>query len=117
MIGIQLLGLVVGLAAMHLSYLYYKRASFTRRELFFWLAIWMAFVFVTVFPRSVAPVVGVLGLNRPMDLIMITAFIILFALTFHNYIVNRQQKNKLERLVRELALKDLRKYEDPRENS
>ncbi len=107
MIGIQLIGVVVGLAAIHLTYLYYKRTNFTRKELIFWGFIWIAFVFVSVFPRSVSPIVGYLGLSRPMDLIMIIAFIILFILTFHNYIVNRQQKQKLERLVRELALKDL----------
>lgn len=111
MVGIQLLGLVVGLAAIHLTYLYYKRANFTRRELFFWLSIWLSFIFVAIFPRSVRPVIGYLGLSRPMDLIMIVAFIILFSLTFHNYIINRQQRSKLERLVRELALKDLPKHE------
>ena len=109
MVGIQLMGVVVGLAAIHLTYLYYKRASFTKKELLFWGFIWLTFIFVAVFPRSVAPIVGYLGLTRPMDLIMIVAFIILFSLAFHNYIVNRQQKNKLERLVRDLALKDLDK--------
>ena len=108
MIGIQLGGVVVGLAAIHLTYLYYKRANFTRKELLFWGFIWVSFIFVSIFPRSVSPVTGYLGLSRPMDLIMIIAFIILFMLTFHNYIVNRQQKQKLERLVRELALKDLK---------
>lgn len=107
MIGIQLVGVVVGLAAIHLTYLYYKRTNFTKKELLFWGFIWITFVFVSVFPRSVSPIVGYLGLQRPMDLIMIIAFVILFMLTFHNYIVNRQQKQKLERLVQELALEKL----------
>lgn len=107
MVGIQLIGVVVGLAAMHLTYLYYKRANFTRKELVFWLLVWLTFVFVAIFPRSVTPIIGYLGLTRPMDLIMIVAFILLFSLTFHNYIINRQQKGKLEKLVRDLALKDL----------
>lgn len=107
MIPIQLIGVVVGLAAIHLTYLYYKRTDFTKKELYFWLFIWLAFVFVAVFPRSVQPVVGYLGLQRPMDLIMLVAFIVLFGLTFHNYVVNRKQESRLNRLVKELALKDL----------
>ena len=107
MIGIQLIGVVVGLAAIHLTYLYYKRSQFTRHELLFWLFIWLAFIFVAVFPRSVSPIVNYLGLARPMDLIMIVAFVILFSLVFHNYIINKVQQRQLERLVRELALKDL----------
>ena len=51
--------------------------------------------------------VGMLGLQRPMDLIMIVAFVILFSLTFHNYIASRRLENKVNRLVQDLALKDL----------
>ncbi len=107
--AVQLLGLVVGLAAIHLTYLYYRRAQFTKRELVFWLILWLAFVFIALFPKSVSPVIGYLGLNRTMDLIMIVAFVILFGLTFHNYIINRQQQRKLERLIRDLALQQLDK--------
>ena len=107
MITIQLISIVVGLAAIHLTYLYYKRKYFTKRELLLWGFIWLAFIFASLFPRSMTPVVGYLGLQRPMDLIMLVAFIILFALTFQNYVTNRKQDAKLERLIRELALKDL----------
>ena len=107
MITIQFVGVLIGLGALHLTYLYYKRAHFTKKELYFWMIIWVAFIFVAIFPRSVAPIVGVLGLQRPMDLIMIIAFIILFALAFNNYVVTRKSSGKLERLVRELALRGI----------
>jgi hypothetical protein len=107
MIGIQLVGVVVGLAAIHLSHLYYKRMHFSKRELWFWAVLWGAFIFIAIFPLSVAPVVGYLGLTRSMDLIMIVAFVILFSLAFHNYILGRKQERQLERLVRELALRDI----------
>ena len=107
--AIQLLGLAVGLAAIHLTYIYYRRAQFTKRELVFWLLLWLVFIFIALFPKSVSPLTGYLGLTRTMDLIMITAFVILSALSFHNYIINRQQQKKLEKLIRELALRDLDK--------
>lgn len=107
MITIQLIGVVIGLAAIHITYIYYKRANFTKKEVLFWAGIWLAFIFVALFPNSVRPVVGYLGLQRPMDLIMIVAFIILFALAFHNYVVSRRDQDKLEALIRKLALKDL----------
>ena len=107
MAGIQLLGIVVGLAAIHLTHLYYKRMYFSRRELYFWAGLWGAFIFVALFPRSVAPAVSYLGLSRPMDLIMIVAFIVLFSLTFHNYIMGRKHDRDLERLVRDIAVRDI----------
>lgn len=109
MITIQFVGILVALAAIHLTYLYYKRMNFNKKELYFWLAIWIAFLTVTLFPRIMQPLVGHLGLQRPMDLIMIVAFIIVFALTFHNYVANRKIMDEVEKLVRDLALKNLEK--------
>ncbi len=113
MITIQFVGVLVGLAAIHLTYLYYKRMNFTKKELYFWLTIWIGFILVTLFPRVMQPMVGYLGLQRSMDLIMIIAFVIVFALTFHNYVANRKIMDKVEKLVRELALQGLdKKNED-----
>lgn len=109
MFAIQILGVLIALSAIYITHLYYKRANFSKKELLFWLAIWLGFMFVTLFPESLQPVAFYLNLQRPMDLIMITAFIILFSLSFHNYIITRRQAVKLERLVRELALNDLPK--------
>lgn len=109
MVGIQLIGIVVALAAVHLTHLYYKRSHFSRKELLFWAGIWGVFMVVAMFPQSILPVTGYLGLARPMDLIMIIAFIVLFSLAFHNYVLGRKQERQLERLVREIALRDLEK--------
>lgn len=107
MVAVQILGVVVGLAAMHLTYLYYRRSDFTRQEFYLWTIIWAGFIFVAIFPRSVQPITGVLGLNRRMDLIMITAFIVLFIMVFNNYVVNKRQEKKLIKIIRSLAMKGL----------
>lgn len=106
MIGVQLVALAVGLAALHLTYLYYKRAHFSKLELIFWAALWSAFVCSAVFPSALAPVVGYLGLTRSMDLIMIIAFIALFSLAFHSYIATRSHARAIEALIRDGALRN-----------
>ena len=106
MVGIQLIGVIVGLSAVHLTHLYYKRSHFSKKELVFWAGVWCAFIAVALFPTSVSPLTGYLGLARPMDLVMIVAFIVLFSLTFHNYVMGRKHDRELERLVREIALAD-----------
>ena len=109
MVGIQLIAIAVGLAAVHLTHLYYKRSHFSKKELLFWGFLWCAFIGLAIFPRSISPLAGYLGLARPMDLIMIAAFIALFFLAFHNYVLGRKHGRDLERLVREVALMDLEK--------
>lgn len=107
MIAIQMLGFIIGLSALYLTHLYYKRTNFTKKELVFWLIIWMAFMLVSLFPEIASPVTGYLKLQRSMDLIMIVAFVVLFGLAFQNYITTKRQEMKLEKLVREIALNDL----------
>lgn len=108
-IPIQIIGILTSLAALHLTYLYYKRKSFTKTECFVWFGIWLSFIFVTVFPRIIQPVATYLGLQRAMDFIMIVAFIVLFALSFFNYASNKKQWAKLESLIRTIALNDIPK--------
>src|SRR3989338_4247407 len=97
-IPIQLVGVAVGLAAIHLTYLYYKRTNFSKKEFYFWLLIWLAFVFVSFYPNIVRPITGALGLQRPLDLIMIVAFIILFSLAFYSYVLSRKIEKKINKL-------------------
>ncbi len=112
MIPIQLIGLAIGIAGVHLSYLYYKRSNFSKKEVCIWCFIWLGFIFVNIFPRSVQPLVGYLGLQRPMDLIMIIAFIVLFSVAFYNYTANRRQQKLIEQLVGNMALHDLKTEKD-----
>ncbi len=109
MMTIQLVGLLVGLAAIHLTYLYYKRMHFTKPEVLFWVFVWGAFMVAALFPNSLSPLVGYLDLQRSMDLFMIIAFILLFILSFHSYVVTNKQEKRLEKLIRRLALHDLDK--------
>lgn len=109
MITIQLVAILIAVAALHTTYLYYKRASFTKLEMFFWITIWLGFVLAAIFPKLLTPLVGELGLQRSMDLIMIVAFIILFGLTFHNYMITHRSESRLEKLIRGIALDELKK--------
>jgi len=42
-----------------------------------------------------------------MDFVAMIAFVVVFILLLHNYLVVHQLENKIEALVRELALKDV----------
>ncbi len=107
MISLQLLAIVIGLTALYMTYLYYRRKEFTRFELSTWLIIWLSFIFVSISPRTFDFLLETFAISRTMDLIMIIAFIILFILSFENYITNRRIQRKMESLVRDEALKGL----------
>lgn len=104
---IQLIGILISLLAIYITYLHYKRSHFNSLEFFIWLVIWLAFMVVAIWPKIMSPLVGYLHLNRSMDLIMIVAFVVLFSLCFHNYIIIHSLEKKIEKMIREEALKDL----------
>lgn len=109
MIAIQLIGIVIALAAIYLTYIYYKRQTLSKTECLFWVIIWLAFITVTLFPRLMAPLAGFLSLQRSMDLIMIIAFVVLFTLSFYSYVTNRRTSRQMEKLVREFSLQKIKK--------
>ncbi len=109
MIALRLIALAVGLAALHLTYLYYRRSHFSKQELLFWAGLWGVFISTAFFPSALLPISSFFGLARPMDLIMIGAFVLLFVLVFHNYIMARSHERMIERIVRAEALKGLKK--------
>lgn len=106
MAGMQLIALALGFGAIHLTHLYYKRSHFSKKELIFWGLIWCSFIAVTIFPAAIVPFSGYFGLARPMDFVMIAAFIILFSLGFHNYVALRKHEREIEHIVRAAALRD-----------
>ncbi len=107
MMSLQILAIVIGLTALYMSYLYYRRREFTRAELAGWFIIWLGFIFVAISPRTFDFLLETFAITRTMDLIMIVAFMILFVLCFENYINNRRIRSKIESLVRGEALKGL----------
>lgn len=104
MMSLQILAIVIGLTALYMSYLYFRRKEFTRLELLAWVIIWMSFIFVAISPRTFDFLLETFAITRTMDLIMIIAFIILFILSFENYITNHRIQRKIESLIREEAL-------------
>ncbi|MBI4137755.1 MAG: DUF2304 domain-containing protein [Candidatus Sungbacteria bacterium] len=103
------MGFAVALTALYMTRLYYKRAVFGKKEFFLWVVIWAVFVLIVLFPHSIKPLADYLGLVRPLDLIMIAAFIFLFFIAFYTYAALRRQERQIEKLVRDAALKGVQK--------
>ncbi len=103
---IQVAGALFGLFLIYLTFLQYKRHEFKASEFLIWAVIWVLFIIVSLFPRILESIVESLKLQRIMDLFTITGFLFLVLLTFYNYFTLRKNNRKLEKIVREIALKE-----------
>ena len=108
-LGIQLLGIAFGLFMAYLTYLYYRRQNYSTGDFAIWISIWAGFLFVTIFPEALDVLIKPLTVYRLLDLLMVISFMVLFLLMFMIYRTNKMNEKKINRIVRELALKERQK--------
>ncbi len=108
-LGVQIIAILFAVFMVYVSFLHWKRKDINGGEIYFWILLWATFIFVTLFPNILQSVTRLLFFTRVMDLLMLLAFMILAYLGFQNHISNRRMEKKIEELIREDALKPLKK--------
>ncbi len=104
MIGIQLLAILFVLWMTYFTYLHYRRKEFTISEFAFWQVIWTSLFLVVLFPTRLQSILNLFNISRVFDLLVVGGIVILFGVTFRNYVLLRRTERQLEKLVRSLAL-------------
>ncbi len=103
---LQILSVLFSLCMIYWSYLSYRRRTIHLIELVFWTCAWGAFALVVILPQTTTVFLQNLQINRVMDLFMILGFMIIWVVLFANHIENRRLRNRLQELVREIALRE-----------
>lgn len=109
MIGIQIFAIVFVLWMTYFSFLHFRRKEFSLWEFAFWQCIWVALAIIVLFPKTVNFVLQTLNIARAFDLLTIGGIVILFGVTFRNYVLLRRADKKIEYLVRTIALQESKK--------
>jgi len=104
-LGIQVLGVLFGLFMLYLTFLNGKRKEFTSKESIFWILIWAIFIFISTLPSSLDFLVrDIIGLSRPLDFFIIAGFMFLIGSIYYTYTIVRKNQNRIEEIVRKLAI-------------
>ena len=104
-LGVQIISILFAIFMIYVAFLHWKRKDFDGGEIFFWTALWLGFIFITLFPNILQSITKLLFFTRVMDLLMVIAFMILAFLGFQNHVSNRRMEKKIEELVRKEAMK------------
>ena len=106
-LGIQILGVLFALFMFYLTFLHQRRKEFTAKEYIFWAGVWIVFLLLVLFPTSLDFLIkDVLSVSRRMDFFIIVGFMFLVGIIFHTYTVVRRTQNKIERVVRKIAIEN-----------
>lgn len=110
LLGVQIAGVLFGFFMLYITFLYGKRKEFGSKERIFWVVAWIAFMLLVIFPNALDIIAReVLNISRTLDFLIILGFMFLIGISFHNYILIRKNENKLEKIVRKLALERKKK--------
>ena len=107
MTTIQIIAAAFGLFMAYMTFTNYKRKTFNRYQFVVWELLWLGFFLVTLLPDKFNFITEKLGISNAFNLFSIIAFVIILFLVFHNYILITKLEKKLEKRVREEALKQL----------
>ncbi len=113
MIGIQIVAILFALWMTYFTYLHFKRGEFGKVEAILWQVAWCGLVVVVIFPHSVQFILNTFSISRTFDLVVIIGIVVLFGITFRNYVILKRMERKVEDLVRTDALRG--NVPDPKE--
>lgn len=105
MIGIQIVAIIFAIWMIYFSYLHFRRHELNRVEFICWQLLWLGLILVVIFPKSVNFILKTFSISRTFDLIVIVGIIVLFGITFRNYVVAKRLEKKVEECVRQQAIK------------
>jgi hypothetical protein len=93
----------------YLTFIHFKKRDFNTYQFIIWELLFGGFIIITILPDRFNFLLDKLGIGRAFDLFAIIAFIIILTLTFHNYLLITKLEKKLEKNVRDDALKNINK--------
>lgn len=103
--GLQIFGIIYLLFMMYLTFLYYKRNNYSIRSFVFWMSIWAVSIVLMIFPQSASVLTQqVLGVSRVIDFYLIMGLLFFSLITFINYRTVKKNEQKIEDLVRKIAI-------------
>lgn len=109
LLGVQITASLFAIFMVYVSFLHFKKNNITGFEFCFWFLLWLVFLYFTFYPRVLDPILAKLFIIRAMDLLMIVSFMILAYLGFQNHIGIKVLQREHEKLVRKLAIKNVKK--------
>src|SRR5687767_8807444 len=109
LLGIQIIAILFSIFMVYIAFLHFKQKNITNFEFMFWFGVWSIFIYFTLFPRVLDPILAKLFISRAMDLLMLLAFMILTFMGFQNHIGVKHLQKKVESLVRKEALRNVKK--------
>jgi len=103
--SLQIIGIVFTLGMMYFTFLYYKKNIYSKSSFILWLLVWSGAVSLITFPVTVYGIMETLKIDRTADFIVMVGFVFFGIIVFYQHTIISEHKKKMEKLIREIAIK------------
>lgn len=87
----------------------FQKKDLNYKELFFWSLVWAMMIVLVFIPGKTNFLAKMIGMERGNDAMFFLGIVALFYATYRLYVKNNEQEKEITKLVRALALKNVRK--------
>ncbi|KKP36571.1 MAG: hypothetical protein UR27_C0017G0017 [Candidatus Peregrinibacteria bacterium GW2011_GWA2_33_10] len=109
---IQIIVTVFLLFALSRLYLQFKYNHISLLQFLFWVGVWGGVIFIIFWPNLTDKFADFLGIKRGIDVFVYFGIIVLFYLIFRSYIKIEEMEREITKLVRKMAIKELKDKEN-----
>lgn len=107
-LGLQIIALIFSLIMIYFAYLHFRRGEINALEILVWFIAWIGAMFVAAFPEAFRMFSATIAISRAFDLAMIGGFMLVIPIVYSAYIRTKRIEKKLEDLIRNDALKEIK---------
>ena len=101
---IEVLGLAFSLFALSRAVLRFREGRLSWGMLIVWSIAWISVIVFIVSPDKLEPLSKAIGIQRPLDLMLIVGVVLSYYLIFRVYIYLEELRYDMGKVVREVAL-------------
>lgn len=106
---IKILFFIFAIFAWSRAVLRFYNKDLNFKELIFWSLLWTSMVILVFIPGKTNFLAKLLGMERGNDAVFFLAIVALFYASYRLYVKSNEQDKEITRLVRALALKNVKK--------
>lgn len=110
---IKILFTLFALFAWSRAILRFYRKDLSWKELLFWSLVWLVMIILVFIPGKTNFLAKALGMERGNDAMFFLAIVGLFYASYRLYVKSNEQEKEITRLVRALALKNVKQSKSP----
>jgi hypothetical protein len=101
---IQIIAIIFAIFLLVKVIIRLKKRKFNINEFFFWSAMWIFLIILSIFPQISDKIANLFGFGRGLDFFIVSSILLIFYLIFKIFVMLEELDSKITELARSISL-------------